>query len=214
MSKLTDARLRKTLKKVSQPQTGWTEEATYVLGKADGTILTGIDGIVYVRHPQNGQVLTVYNNSVAPTNRPGLQVTIGKLAGESEYRIKGFRNAYAVPVAGSAGNNAHTHNDMFFSWDRFIPFLVSPLEGGGLNVRITGNVFLKRDNTFAPVENQTLDLESYKPISGAKYVLIEADDDGVIHVNEGETVAAMELLSVTDIPALTNDRAATGGFDL
>jgi hypothetical protein len=203
----TKSRLRKVLKQVQKPQTGWMDVSDFVVGKADATILTGIDGIIYVRDPKNGQVLTAYN-SIAPTDRPGLQVKVGRLVGESIYRVKGMRDSYGVP-AGGGQLSRHTHDGLFIGRDRFLPFLVMPIEGGAHTVQIYGDVIEKADETFGWIENQQLDLSSYVPTAGALYVLIEADDDGVIYVIEGTPIEAKELLTPANIPAKTSGRKAS-----
>jgi hypothetical protein len=86
---------------------------------------------------------------------------------------------------------------------------VYPIAGGGFTVQVIGIIFPKADNSFDFVDNQTLDLSSYVPVTGAKYVLIEADDDGEIHVIEGSTVASPGLLTVADIPSITIGRRAS-----
>jgi hypothetical protein len=179
-----------------------------VIGRADGTVKTGVDGIIYVRNFLNGQVLTVYN-FVAP-NRWNLQVEIGrKVEQPGLWQVKGVREAYAVPAGGSASAGTHTHDELFLGWDRFLPFLVYPIAGGGFTVQVIGIIFPKADNSFSFVDNQTLDLSAYVPVTGAKYVLIEADDDGEIHVIEGNTVTSPGLLTVADIPPITIGRRAS-----
>jgi len=200
----TNSRLRKALKQVQKLQTGWTDISYKVMGKADGTITTGVDGIVFVRDPLNGQVITVYN-SIAPTNRPGLQVEVGRLVGEDIYRVKGVRDSYGAP-AGGGQISRHSHEELFIGRDRFLPFFVFPIEGGGFTVQIYGDIIIKGDSTFGWIANQTLDLSSYVPTAGAKYVLIEADEDGVIYVTEGDLVDAKELLTIADIPPVTSGR--------
>ena len=197
-----NSRLRKALKDVKKPQSGWMDETDKIVGRADGTILTGIAGMIYVRDPQNGQVLTVYN-SVAPTDRPGLMVRVGRLVGEAIYRVKGMRDSHGVP-SGGGQISPHSHNDLFIGRERFLPFLVLPIEGEGHTVQIYGDVIIKDDRTFTAIENQTLDLSSYVPATGALYALIEADDDGVISVVTGTEVDSKELLTPADIPAHTD----------
>ncbi|RPI89755.1 MAG: hypothetical protein EHM40_20045, partial [Chloroflexi bacterium] len=204
---LTNSRLRKALHKVRQPQTGWIDVSDKVMGTADGTVLTGIAGMIYVRDPQNGQVITVYN-SIAPTDRPGLQVKVGRLVGENIYRVKGLRDAYGTP-AGGGQISPHSHNDLYLGRERFLPFLVLPISGGGLTIQIYGDTLVKADGTFGWIENQTLDLTSHAPAAGALYVLIEADDDGTIYATDGTPVAAKEVLTPTDIPAITAGRKAS-----
>ena len=200
-SQRVNSRLRRAGKRVQQPQSGWIDESYKVVGRADGTVLTGIAGMIYVRDLQNGQVLTVYN-AVAPTDRPGLIVRVGRLVGESIYRVKGMRDSHGVP-AGGGQISPHSHTDLFISRERFLPFLVLPIKDAGHTVQIYGDTLIKDDLSFGWVENQTLDLSSYVPAAGVKYVLIEADDDGVINVVDGTLVDAKELLTPADIPAHT-----------
>jgi hypothetical protein len=199
-SQRVNSRLRRAGKRVQQPQSGWIDESYKVVGRADGTILSGVPGMIYVRDLQNGQVLTVYN-AVAPTDRPGLIVRVGRLVGESIYRVKGMRDSHGVP-AGGGQVAPHSHTDLFISRERFLPFLVLPITDGELTVQIYGDTLIKDDLSFGWVENQTLDLSSYVPTAGAKYVLIEADD-GVINVVDGTEVDAKELLTPANIPAHT-----------
>jgi hypothetical protein len=206
---LKNSRLRKALKKVAQPQTGWLDVFPAVIGKADGTIQTGVNGIIYIRNLLNGQVLTVYN-FITP-NTSNLQVEVGrKVETPGLWQVKGVREAYSVPAGGSVSSGSHTHEQLFIGRDRFLPFLVLPIEGGEFMVQIYGDVIIKSDSTIGYILNQTLDLASYVPTDGtALYVVIEADDDGVIYVNEGTPVASKELLTLTDIPSVTTGRVAS-----
>jgi hypothetical protein len=205
MSKLINSRLRKTLKKVTQPQTGWLDVFPAVIGKADGTILTGVDGLIYARNFLNGQVLTVYN-FVAP-NIAGLQVEIGrKVETPGLWQVKGVRETYQVPAGGSQSSASHSHDNLFISRDRFMPFLVFPLDGTGFMVQVYGDVIVKEDGSFGSIASQQLDLSSHVPATGALYALIEADEDGVLYVTEGTPVDAKELLTLGDIPSITAGR--------
>lgn len=208
-NKITQSRLRKVLKKTAEPQTGWLDVFPAVIGKADGTVQTGAAGIIYIRNLLNGQVLTVYN-FVAP-NTAGLQVDVGrKVETPGLWQVKGVREAYAIPAGGSVSAASHTHNDLFITHDRFLPFLVFPIAGSGFEVRIYADALLKGNGKFGYVVNQTLDLASYVPTDGtAKWVVIEADEDGNIYVNEGASVAAKELLTPAEIPTVTWGRVAS-----
>jgi len=200
-NKLTESRLRKTLKKTAAPQTGWLDVFPAVIGTASGTVQTGVPGIIYVRNFLNGQVLSVYN-FVTP-NTAGLQVEVGrKVETPGLWQVKGVREAYAQPAGGVVGSASHTHADLFIGLNRFLPFLIFPVDGSGFDVKIIGNVFPKHDGSLGYVVNQTLDLSSYVPASGALYILLETNDDGTIQITEGAVVAAKELLVPSDIPAL------------
>ena len=201
---IEEQKLKNLFKKRNASQSGWIDVFPAKLGKADGTILTDTVGIIYVRHVVNGQVYEVYNDG-APTDKFGLQVEVGRRIGEKELRIKSVRGVYNQP-ANPAVNVNTLLSELFIGRDRFLPFLVFPINGGGLVVNIYGDVFLKSDGTFGYVANQTLDLTSYVPASGAKFVLIEADDSGVIYVTTGTAVDSKELLTPSDIPAVTTGR--------
>lgn len=208
MSKLINSRLRKTLKKVTQPQTGWMDVFPAVIGKADGTILTGVDGLIYARNFLNGQVITVYNFT-AP-NIAGLQVEIGrKVETPGLWQVKGVRETYQVPAGGSIASANHSHDNLFISRDRFLPFLIFPITGSGFLVQVYGDVIAKADGSFSSIASQQLDLSAHVPASGALYVLIEADEDGTLYVTDGTAVDAKELLTLADIPAITTGRKAS-----
>lgn len=197
---LTSAVLRKTLKKVTKPQTGWMDVFPAVIGLANGTILTGVDGIIYVRNFLNGQILTVYNFTVP--NIRNLQVEVGrKVETPGLWQVKGVREAYSQPAGGAVGTASHTHTDLFINRDRFLPFLVLPSDGDGFTVHVYGDVFRNVDGEATIIENQQVDLSSYVPATGAKWVVIDVDEDGVIGVNEGSVVETKELLTLADIPA-------------
>ncbi len=205
MSKLTNIRLQKTLKKIRQPQTGWMDVFPAVIGRADGSVLTGVDGLIYIRNFLNGQVLTVYN--FATPNTAGLQVEIGrKVETPGLWQVKGVRETYQVPAGGTTGSASHTHEDLFIARDRFLPFLVFPLDGTGFTCQVYGDVINKTDGTFGAILSQELDLSSHVPASGALYALIEADENGTLYITDGDPVDAKELLTLADIPTLTAGR--------
>jgi len=197
---LTQSRLRRVLKKVSSPQTGWLDVFPAVIGKADGTIQTGVSGIIYIRNFLNGQVLTVYN-FVTP-NTLNLQVDVGrKVEQPGLWQVKGVRETYSQPAGGIVGSGSHTHNDLFINRNRFLPFLVLPVDGSGFEVQIYGDVTRNAAGTAFNIENQQLDLSSYVPAAGALWGVIDADETGAISVNEGSVVDSKEVLMLADIPA-------------
>lgn len=205
---LTNSRLRQVLKKATKPQTGWLDVFPAVIGKADGTVQTGTPGIIYVRNILNGQVLTVYN-FVVP-NLAGLQVEVGrKVETIGLWQVKGVREAYAMPAGGTGSVTEQDLNNLFITWERFLPFLVFPIEGGGFEVQVYGCAFTTLDGTSTYVENQTLDLAAYVPATGAVWVVIEADETGTLFVTEGTEVAGKEVLTIDDIPAVTVGRRAS-----
>lgn len=208
MSQLKNNILRKTLKKVIQPQTGWLDVFPAVIGRADGTIQTGADGVIYIRNFLNGQVLTVYNFTVP--NILNLQVEVGrKVEQPGLWQVKGVREVFAIPAAGTISSGSHSHSDLFIPRDRFMPFLVFPITDSGFDVQIYGDTILKADGNFGYIENQTLDLASHIPTTGARWALIEADEDGAIHVIDGTVMDAIEVLTLAEIPPVTAGRVAS-----
>ncbi|HKI53531.1 MAG TPA: hypothetical protein VJ987_05355 [Anaerolineales bacterium] len=201
---LIDSRLRKVLKKTAAPQTGWLDVFPAVIGTASGTVQTGVDGIIYVRNILNGQILSVYNFTVP--NTAGLQVEVGrKVETPGLWQVKGVREAYARPAGGSVGSASHTHENLFISPNRYLRFLTLPIEGGGFTVQIYGDVFRNSSGIVTSIANQQLDLSSYVPSSGAKWVVIQADSTGAISVNEGDAVESKELLTLLYIPDPVDD---------
>ena len=204
--------LRKLFRELRKPKSGWIDVFPATIGKADGTVFTDTDGIIWVQNVVNGQEYEVHN-AIAPTDRIGLQVKVGRQIDEYIWHVVEISKSYSIPS--SAGEVVkRAINDQMIGRDRFLPFLVVPTDGGGMVVTIYGDTTIKADGTIGWVESQTLDLSSYVPADGALYVLIEADDDGVIYVIEGTAVDAKELLTPADIPAITAGRKGSTAVSL
>jgi len=200
----SENKLRDLFKKFKAEKSGWTNLFPAILGKADGTILTETNGIVYVRHSVNGRVYQAYNNG-APLDKPGLHIQVGRMTDETVLRIKSIDRTHSETV-----NNGEVLqsllDELFISRERFLPFLILPTDGGGFVVQVYGDVIIKSDGSFGWIDNQTLDLSSHVPTAGALFVLIESDDDGVLYVTDGTPVASKELLTPADIPSITSGR--------
>ena len=209
MRKPTETRLRKSLKKLSQPQSGWLDVFPAIMGKADGTVRTGIPGMVWVRNILNGQTLAVFN-SLAPIV-PLLQVEVGKRVDQpGVWQIKGTIEPFSTPATGGGTGSVvgeHHVSHEFPSSDtvwvdrkqiKHLTVLVS--NAAGFIVKIMGGIVLTV-NGITKIATQTVDLSSYVPTTGAVFVCIESDDDGVITVNEGTGFAAPAIATVNDIPS-------------
>lgn len=190
--------------KFGAENSGWIDLFPAVLGRADGTILTSTPGIIYVRNIVNGQEYEAYN-STAPTDTLGLHVEVGRMVGETVLRVRRVSANYNMTA--SLGESLQfLLKELFIGRDRFLPFLVFPVDGGGHVVNIYGDVFLKSDWTFGYVANQAVDLTSHIPASGARFALIEADENGVIYITDGTIADSKELLTPSDIPSVTTGR--------
>ena len=200
----TSSRLRKALRKVAQPQTGWLDVFPAVIGKADGTVLTDVPGEIYVRNVLNGQTLRVHN-SVAP-NTPLLQVDVGRRVEEPGlWQIKGTREAFTVPAGGSNVPYHHEHHEeggadrLNLSRKQILYLTVRVSDAENFVVQVYGGVS-RMGAGYALIQNQEIDLSAYVPTAGAVYVNIETDEDGALTVHAGAGFAAKALATAGDIP--------------
>lgn len=205
MRKPTETRLRKQLRKLTLPQSGWTDVFPAILGKADGTVLTAIPGVVWVHNLLNGQDIAVFNHAVE--NTPLLQVEVGKRVGSSIWEVKGTQEVFSVPsTRGPALSDHHERHEfpnadtVWIDRKQIKPLTVLVQDAASFIVRLFGGIMLTA-NGIAKIDTQTVDLSSYVPTTGAVFVSIESDDDGVITVNEGTGFAAPEIATVDDIPS-------------
>lgn len=198
---------RKKMQEIAAEQTGWKDRFPGTLGDSSGVILTATPGIIQVTNVINGKVYEVHNTLVL-ADRPGLHVEVGRRVGEIIWRVVRVAEAYGLTTS-EGQSTSQTVQDLFVGRERFLPFLVYPTDGGGLVVSIYGDTLLKADGSVGSIANQTLDLSSHVPASGALYCLIEADDNGVVYGTNGTAVAALEILTLADIPAITAGRHAS-----
>lgn len=204
MSNLTNTRLRKALQKVSKPQTGWLDIFPAVIGREDGTVLTGTAGEIYVRNVLNGQTLRVHN-TVAPAIA-ALQVEVGRRVEQPGlWQIKGVRESFSTP-AGSGYVPFHGTQHSFPAADtvwvdrkQILALTVLVADAAGFIVQVIGTA-PRTATGIVLIANQQIDLSSYVPVTGAIYVNIEADDDGVLSVHTGADFGARELATAADIP--------------
>jgi len=180
-----------------------------VLGKSpfsDSDVLTGTSGYVYVTDTVTGIERVVLNRRVP--NKPYGHVAVGyDPAQPNVLQVLYSRDVFGAQDATPAvPDHAETHrygggDTDFVEPNRFTHCLV--LTYSTFTVQILGGTFPKADGTVGLVSNQMLDLSSYQPSAGAKYVHIQHDEDGVISVVDGTEVDVKELLSVANIPAAT-----------
>lgn len=194
----TKRQLQIAQRKRFQPQR--EKEIIARMGNRDGDVDAG-NGYSYVK-TFDGQTLTVYNGKV-----PNIRGRLVKLKMEyGEYVIVGYWNIYNQdPHEGLLLLPEHDHNywtsnnPTWISIDQILPLLVAPYSG--MTVQVYEGQFRKKDNSgIGSVATQTIDLSSYRPASGAIYVVIETDDDGILSVTSGSAVDGPEDLTLADIP--------------
>lgn len=200
----TNSRLRQVLKKVQKPQTGWLDLFPAVIGKSDGTILTGTNGLIHVRNILNGQDLTVYN-FVVP-NRFGLQVEVGRRVDQlGLWQVKGALETFDTPAGGtSVPYHAEQHqfpngDTVYINRKQITALTVLVSDAAGFIVRVYGAA-VRTATGIAKISTQAVDLSTYVPATGAVFVSIESDDDGALTVNEGAGFASPAIATVADIP--------------
>lgn len=204
MAPRTNSRLRQVLKKVQKPQSGWLDLFPAVIGKADGTVLTGTKGEIYVRNLLNGQVLSVYN-FVVP-NRATLQVEVGRRVDQlGLWQVKGALETYDQPAGGiSVSYHAEQHqfpngDTVFINRKQIMALTVLVSDGENFIVRVYGSA-VRTATGIAKISTQAVDLSSYVPTTGAVYLSIEADVNGAVSVHEGTGFASPAVAAVGDIP--------------
>jgi len=209
---ITQTRLRKALRKVSAPQTGWLDVFDAIVGRADGTVRTSVPGVIYVRNVLNGQVLAVYNTT-GPL-RATTQVEVGQRVDMPGFwQVKGVKQVFPAGSGTSAGDEIgfHAPQHQFPGgadigwWDRkqILTLTVLVSDGAGFIVQVYGGV-IRTGDTYVKVASQTFDLSAYVVSAGAVFVNIEADESGVLSAHVGTNFGAPIIASATDIPVPTS----------
>jgi hypothetical protein len=174
-----------------------------ILGNASGVVNAG-HGFVYVRL-LNGQVLKVWNDKVSSI--AGLPVLVGYDGKINLLQVLSAWLVYDNP--GYQGIKDHHEQHEYPAWDTTwmkleqIRWLLC-LPIGVFEIQIYGGVVL-RNGVYTTVDNQNIDIAANVPATGARYVLIQSDNTGVISAKNGAAVGSVELLENTDIPAVDSD---------
>ena len=183
----------RAIKKLAKP----SEEPGILafMGDGNGNVDAG-DGYVYARLIDNGEVVTVYNQGVQ--HREDALILLGYRRSHPNLlqALSSWGADAANPSVPDIGQHHETHelnggDDVWLAGDRFLPLLITPSSGFVAQIYGSGNV-----------TNQQLDLSSYVPAAGAKYVLIQADEAGTVTVKEGATVGSKGALTNADIPTV------------
>lgn len=175
-----------------------------ILGNHSGVVPTDTAGVVYVTK-WNGEVLQVINRRVP--NQPYAHVMVGFESPKSKIlQVLRGRDVYGeLDEKVQIPYHAETHqfpgeDTVWVREDQFTHLLVYPSDG--MTVQIYGGIIRAYDNSgWIVVKNQTLDLTASVPSSaGAKWGLIEVDENGDASVTLSAAVGSKSLLAVGDIP--------------
>jgi hypothetical protein len=213
---VADKNHKELIRVIEENSSEWIRKVPAVLGNADGIVEAG-QGLVYARL-SNGYVVTAINY-IAPLIFD-LSVMIGQSKSLSGiWQVISVRETFVNPATTNVKYHHEQHefdsngnpgpDQTWVNRKALLPLTILVSDGAGFMVRVFGNV----TQTAAGVQlidTQDIDLSSYVPTSGAKYISLECDDDGVVVVQDGTTVGAVELLTETDIPISSPDKYFLG----
>ena len=177
-----------------------------VLGDHNGVVPAG-DGLVYMTL-HNGQVIRLLNRRVP--NIGGRPVVAGYDASmPNVLQVLYSRGVFGdSDIQPSVPNHHDTHeypghDAIFLKPEQFLPLLTLPVSG--FTVQVFGGVVRQADNGgWTVISNQQVDLSSYVPAVGARYVLIDASNGGVLSIIIGTLVDSIDALSSSVIPEPSN----------
>ena len=174
-------------------QSGW-------IGKSATEIQTGLSDFIYVRLVNNTIVKAI--NKLAPLiyNFP---VVISRNESNAYWEVVEIRQPYGgtalEQIKDHHGQHEYPARDtVWVRQEQFLPLLV--LAAGGMNVFIYGGVIENGGQKYL-IENQTLDLESYIPATGAVWAVLYSTD-GTLSIDTTATGESRENLSIPDIPSV------------
>jgi hypothetical protein len=198
---MADKNNKKLVEVIEENSSEWLEQIPAVMGDIDGNIDAG-GALVYCRL-SNGYPVTAVNY-IAPLIYD-LQILIGRSKSQPGYfQVISVRQTYTTPATDFVKYHHEQHefpngDTVFSDRKQLLPLTILVSDGAGFVVRLFGNV-AQTATGIQKIETQDIDLSSYVPTTGAKYVSIEVDDDGTVYVHDGVEVAAIEILTEADIP--------------
>jgi hypothetical protein len=177
------------------------------LGNEDGSVQGSSSEYVYVRYPSStSPAVEVYNGGVPLT--ANLRVMVGYRAeqpellqalGVADVRVEG-----STPIYGGMKPHGSQHS-WFYSDPVYVLFRqimnLGVFISSGLIIRIMPGM-LKTSTGYIWIADQTFDLTTHLPTSGARYVVISISDAGVVTATDGSDVADLSLLTTADIPTV------------
>lgn len=206
----TNSRLRKALRKITVPQSGWLDVFPAVIGLADGTVFTGTRGEIWVRNILNGQPVSVHN-AIAPS-RVDVHVEVGRRVDQPGFwQIKSVRETFPIPAGGNqVPYHAEQHvfpNPDTIPVDRkqVMAFTVWVSDPSNFLVAVFGGVAptksgMVQAETDPGQAYKEIPLTSYIPTTGAKFIDIVVEEDGTLAIVDGIEFDAPALATSADVP--------------
>lgn len=189
-----------------QNQTPQVIEFDAFMGNRSGTVKKDKKNNVYVMD-NNGNVMVVKNLRNIP-HVSKLPVVVGMDPNEPGIlQVLRQRNAYHNPPYPNVAEHAEIMHARWGSdpvWvnkQQILDLLPFPASSTGMVVQLRGGKYYLNGDHILP--NQTIDFSAEIPASGACWVLAEVDENKLITLRAGATVASREVLTPEDIPAPT-----------
>lgn len=196
------SQFRQYVIKTSDP---WISRQVVRLGNLSRTVQTGTPGVYYARQ-YNDDVIEVYNAMLLPP-KFDRRVEVGehRQAPGRWQIIRGLED-YGVPAdGGQIGYHHEQHEEaggdrLALDRKQIVQLSVRVQNAAGWIVRLFGAV-RHTANGVVRINTQNVNLSSYVVTTGAKFVAIETDDDGVVSINDGTPFAAPNIGTVANMPA-------------
>lgn len=180
---------------------------TVRLGKLDGvTVRSDVDGILWARQ-WNGREIQVINRALVPSDFD-LRVLVGTYRTQpNKWFILQIMEDYLTPAAG--GRIAYHHEQHEFGGADELTvdrkqinyYSIRATRPSSFSVIVYGGYFPSVDAFGYTPPSTTLDLSLYVAGSGAKYVSVEVDDDGVLSINDtGANFSDPDLGNISYVP--------------
>lgn len=183
----------------------WIEEAPAVLGDLEGNVSAG-GSLVYARLSTGFVVVAV--NYIAPLIF-NLHVLVGRSRSQPGFfQVIRVREVYENPQSEFVKyhHEQHEYDDTSpgpdIVWVRrkqLLSLTILVLDAANFIVRLYGE-HGQTQTGIKTIATQEIDLSSYVPTAGAKYITIQSDNDGVVTVKDGTAVGSIAELTDSDIP--------------
>lgn len=184
----------------------WLDRQVVRLGKdATQVIETGVPGVLWARLA-NGRPIKVHTTAANVPSRFDLHLVVGRRRSQpSLWRVIYTLEDYDGPAGGGEltyhrlQHQEEGGDRLALSWKQIVARSVRVKDATGFIVRVFGDLDLTV-NGWVLIPTQDLDLSSYVPTTGALFVAIESDDDGVLTINDGTPFAAPGIGTEADYP--------------
>jgi hypothetical protein len=197
-------RYKQTVDLINANSSDWLEQIPAQLGDLDGVVAAG-ESVVYARL-DNGQVIEAVNY-IAPLI-PDLHVLVGRSkAQRGFFQVIAVRETYPAPANGALKFHHEQHEmqpngnpgpDLVLVDRKQIrQSSIWITDAAGFKISVYADYGQTPDG-IKVIPTTPLDLSSYVPATGAKYISIESDSSGVVSVHDDPALYADSIALLTD----------------